>query len=49
VRKTVTLSHSSPGEYLRAIQAALESAGVEFTNGDDPGVKLKPKAKGKRG
>jgi transcriptional regulator with XRE-family HTH domain len=25
---------------LGAIQAALEAAGVEFTNGDEPGVKL---------
>jgi hypothetical protein len=31
---------------LEAIQRALETAGVEFTNGDEPGVKLK--AKGKR-
>jgi hypothetical protein len=30
-----------------AIQRALEKAGVEFTNGDEPGVKLR-KAKGKR-
>ena len=26
---------------LDAIRAALESAGVEFTNGDQPGVRLK--------
>jgi hypothetical protein len=32
---------------LDAIGAALEGAGVEFTNGDEPGVKLR-KAKGKR-
>jgi transcriptional regulator with XRE-family HTH domain len=31
---------------LADVQAALEKAGVEFTNGDEPGVKLK--AKGKR-
>jgi transcriptional regulator with XRE-family HTH domain len=31
---------------LDAIGAALEAAGVEFTNGDEPGVKLG--AKGKR-
>ena len=30
-----------PGEYVRAIQAALESAGIEFTNGDAPGVRLR--------
>ncbi len=28
---------------LDAIRAALESGGVEFTNGDRPGVRLKPK------
>jgi hypothetical protein len=26
---------------VRKVQAALEKAGVEFTNGDEPGVKLK--------
>jgi predicted transcriptional regulator len=26
--------------YLEAIQRTLESAGVEFTNGDQPGVRL---------
>ena len=26
---------------LAAIRAALEAAGVEFTNGDEPGVKLR--------
>jgi CTP:molybdopterin cytidylyltransferase MocA len=31
---------------VQAIQRALEAGGVEFTNGDQPGVKLK--AKGKR-
>ena len=29
---------------VAAIRAALESAGVEFTNGDAPGVKLRKKA-----
>jgi transcriptional regulator with XRE-family HTH domain len=28
-------------EQLAAIQEALEAAGVEFTNGDEPSVKLK--------
>jgi hypothetical protein len=28
---------------LAAIQAALEEGGIEFTNGDEPGVKLKAK------
>ncbi|PVE26449.1 transcriptional regulator [Microvirga sp. KLBC 81] len=31
---------------LAAIQRALEQAGVEFTNGDEPGVKLKRKSPG---
>jgi hypothetical protein len=31
---------------LAAIQAALEEGGIEFTNGDEPGVKLTAK-KGK--
>jgi transcriptional regulator with XRE-family HTH domain len=30
-------------ETLRKIQRALEDAGVEFTNGDSPGVRLKKK------
>ena len=30
-----------PGQDMQAMRAALESAGVEFTNGDDPGVKLR--------
>ena len=35
---------------LAAIQAALADGGIEFTNGDEPGVKLKakPTGKGKR-
>jgi transcriptional regulator with XRE-family HTH domain len=28
---------------LAAIQRVLEEAGVEFTNGDAPGVRLRPK------
>ena len=28
---------------VTAIQAALEAAGVEFTNGDQPGVRMRPK------
>jgi hypothetical protein len=28
-------------EQLQEIRAVLEAAGVEFTNGDEPGVKLK--------
>jgi hypothetical protein len=30
-----------------AIQRALEAAGIEFTNGDEPGVKLKARDQGK--
>jgi transcriptional regulator with XRE-family HTH domain len=30
---------------LRVIQRALEGAGVEFTNGGEPGVKLKAKSR----
>ena len=29
---------------LQKIRAALEAAGVEFTNGDAPGVRLRKKA-----
>ena len=33
---------------IAAVRAVLESAGVEFTNGNQPGVRLaKPKRKGK--
>jgi DNA-binding XRE family transcriptional regulator len=32
---------------LQAIQTALEKGGVEFTNDDEPGVKLKMKGKRK--
>jgi hypothetical protein len=28
---------------LAAIRTALEAAGVEFTNGDAPGVRLRPR------
>jgi hypothetical protein len=33
-----------PGHDMQAMRAALEAAGLEFTNGDEPGVKLKAKA-----
>jgi len=41
-----TVSRFEAGEELKprtieAIQRALESAGVEFTNGDQPGVRTK--------
>ena len=43
---TDTIARLERGEMLRdntlaAIRTALEAAGVEFTNGDAPGVKLK--------
>jgi hypothetical protein len=28
-------------EAVQAIRSALEKVGIEFTNGDEPGVKLK--------
>jgi hypothetical protein len=31
------------GEAIAALQAALEKAGVEFTNGSRPGVRLRKK------
>lgn len=31
----------------QALQAALESAGIEFTNGDAPGVRLHPRRRPK--
>jgi len=34
---------------IRKIQAALEAEGIEFTNGDAPGVKLKKTAAQKPG
>jgi transcriptional regulator with XRE-family HTH domain len=37
---------SVSAEAIAAIRRTLEAAGVEFTNGDEPGVKLR--AKGKR-
>lgn len=43
-----TVSRLEAGEALQprtveAIQAAFERAGIEFTNGDAPGVRLKPR------
>jgi transcriptional regulator with XRE-family HTH domain len=51
--RTIERAERSNGEaVLNPVQAAkarrtLESAGVEFTNGDGPGVKLKAKGSGK--
>ena len=44
---TNTVARFERGEILKdatlaAIRTALEAAGVEFTNGDAPGVKLRP-------
>jgi transcriptional regulator with XRE-family HTH domain len=43
---TSTITRFERGEFLRertidALRAALERAGVEFTNGDQPGVRMK--------
>jgi predicted transcriptional regulator len=45
---TGTIARLEAGESLKprtveAVQHALEKAGVEFTNGDAPGVKLRKK------
>jgi transcriptional regulator with XRE-family HTH domain len=36
------------GDAIAAVCAALETAGAEFTNGDQPGVRLKKAAKSQR-
>jgi predicted transcriptional regulator len=42
---SIETSTSDPkASTLSAIQKALEVAGVEFTNGDQPGVRLRKKA-----
>jgi transcriptional regulator with XRE-family HTH domain len=35
---------SVSNDAVKTLQMALEAAGVEFTNGDEPGVKLKRKS-----
>jgi DNA-binding MurR/RpiR family transcriptional regulator len=40
VRDLAKLAHVATGTIVR-IRHALEKAGVEFTNGDKPGVRLK--------
>ena len=48
-RNTVTrveAGGSAHGPTLEALRRAFEKAGVEFTNGDEPGVKLRKSAKG---
>ena len=48
---TDTISRLEAGEELKprtlaAVRSALEAAGIIFTNGDEPGVKLRKAAKG---
>ena len=38
-----TGAYAGAPETLAAIRGVLERAGVEFTNGDTPGVRLRPK------
>lgn len=48
-RNTVTRAETDatgPGHATAAIRTALEAAGVEFTNGDAPGVRLRKGATG---
>ena len=40
-RVTAIYGRTSPADPLAAIRAALEEAGVEFTSGDAPGVRLR--------
>ena len=40
-RVTATYGRVSPADPLAAIRATLEAAGVEFTTGDAPGVRLR--------
>lgn len=37
---------STRSDTLHALQQAIEAAGVEFTNGGQPGVRLKPVQRG---
>jgi transcriptional regulator with XRE-family HTH domain len=39
---------STTREQVAAVRAALEEAGIEFLEGDAPGVRLHPKGKRKR-
>jgi DNA-binding XRE family transcriptional regulator len=43
VSKIETGAYAGAPETLAAIRRVLERAGVEFTNGDAPGVRLRPK------
>jgi transcriptional regulator with XRE-family HTH domain len=48
VKRVETPDSETVSEEVRAkLKATLESAGVEFTNGDAPGVRLRAKARGK--
>jgi hypothetical protein len=44
--RTFEDGHRPTDRKINAIRCALESAGVEFTNGGEPGVKLKAKTTG---
>lgn len=47
VKRVETPGSETVSEELRAkLKATLEAAGVEFTNGDSPGVRLKTKRRG---
>jgi len=43
VSKIETGAYAGAPQTLEAIRRALEYAGVEFTNGDTPGVRLRTK------
>ena len=43
ISKIETGAYAGAPETLEAIRRALERAGVEFTNGDGPGVRLRTK------
>jgi ribosome-binding protein aMBF1 (putative translation factor) len=48
VKRVETPDSENVSDDVRAkLKATLEAAGVEFTNGDAPGVRLKTKARGK--
>jgi len=43
VRNVETGAHRPSKRTLAALKRALENAGVAFTNGDEPGVKISPR------
>jgi hypothetical protein len=40
-RVTRIMAHRAPFDALASVRTVLEAAGVTFTNGDEPGVKLR--------